>query len=163
MNKSSDGRWKERGKGENLPLAGRLRRKLVLLPIAVLIIAIGVGFSAWRYQRALAAVPELPKDLEGRAGLLAQAWLKKDVPRMRQVTATTHDRVLYSWFVRHQPPARTGSEKEDESPVVQVIHRQDKKAQILVQVSGSDGRSPIEMRLFWEQRGDTWYFVPPPR
>jgi hypothetical protein len=134
-----------------------------LLPVAAAVLLVVAGAWGWRYRQAARAEPPLPTGLEERADLLARAWQKKDVPRMRRVTATTHDRTLYSWFVRHQPPARA-ADAEESGPEVRVVARTDRTAEVAVRVPGEGGaRHPVELRLFWEQRGDTWYFVPPAR
>jgi hypothetical protein len=147
-----DGRWKER----RHRAAGRLRA-LWLLPVAVVLAFAFIGAWDWRHRRAQAARNELPRGLEERAELLGRAWMKKDIPLMRRLTVTTHERILYSWFVRHQPPAGDGP------PTVQVVDRKDRAAQVVVRAPGGAAGRPVELRLFWEQRADAWYFVPPPR
>jgi hypothetical protein len=98
--------------------------------------------------------------------VFARAWRKKDVPLLRRLTVTTHGRILYSWFVRHQPPDGVSSaDGEDEDVSVQIVRRDERTARLLVRVPvgrAGNGRS-AELRLDWERRGDTWYFVPPPR
>jgi hypothetical protein len=146
---TSEGRW----------VGGR--RALWLLPVAAILL-VAVGVWGW-HRQAARAEPELPRGLEERAELLARAWLKKDVPEMRRVTLTTHHRTLYSWFVRHQPPV-TDAGPEEDFPEVRVVARKDRIAEVSIRVPGEGGtRQPVELRLFWEQRGDTWFFVPPPR
>ncbi len=171
MIQAPDGRWVERGGPKDQPSrAARLGRKAMwLIPAATLLFCISLGFGTWKYKQSNRALPELPKDLESRAHLLARAWLKKDVPLMRRLTVTTHDKVLYSWFVRHQPPARPSSAESDtdeEMPQVKIVKRDDKTAQVVMRTPashGNDGSRSGELQLHWEQRGDSWYFVPPPR
>jgi hypothetical protein len=155
--RQSDGRWLVRSRETPAVRAGRYRLSLAL-SVATLLVFLLVGLG-WRQRQAQARVPELPAGLQERAELLARAWLQRDVPLMRRLTVTTHDRVLYSWFVRHQPPdSGTGP------PEVKVLPHQKGLTPVEVRVPGdSGGRQAVTLRLFWERRGDSWYFVPPAR
>jgi tetratricopeptide (TPR) repeat protein len=163
--KTPEGRWIHRSAREaNSARAMRKRWALWLVPTAAMLTCLVLGLWAWRHRSAVSPLPELPRGLEERAELLARAWQKKDVPLMRRMTGTTHDRILYSWFVRHQPPATAAGLEEAEPPTVKVVRRQDQTAQVVVRMPRNGGKqSPVELQLHWEQRGDTWYFVPPPR
>ena len=100
--------------------------------------------------------------------MLARAWLDTDLPLMRRLTSTTHDRVLYSWLVRHGPPVRAGHPSTGAGPTmdVRVVQRTVHQADLLVLIHGLPGRpaqSPVEFRQAWVERDEQWYFVPPPR
>jgi hypothetical protein len=129
------------------------------------------GLSVWCVTRPAAAPGEvaLPRELEPRVELFGRAWARGDVPLMRRLTTPAHDRQLYSWFVRHQPPIRTSS-AEPANPNVQVeVSAVTRKPQMAVMhahvqgLQGAGGLSAVDLNLSWEERGDTWYFIPPPK
>jgi hypothetical protein len=162
-----DGKWVERGSRQDPRSRPTLRRRvLYALPLAVLLLVLVAGLGTWRSRAAFAALPELPKDLETRADLLARAWLQRDVPLMRRLTVATHERIVYSWYVRHQPPPLAADALTSENrPMVQIAERKGRWAQAVLRLpgGGDSTRAAVELRLWWEQRGDTWFFVPPDR
>lgn len=151
MMRQGDGRWLVRSAAR----AGRYRLSLAV-SVGILLVVLVTGLG-WRQRQARARVPELPGGLQERAELLARAWLQRDVPLMRRLTVTTQDRVLYSWFVRHQPPVSGAG-----PPEVKLLAQQNGLTPVEIRVPGGRaGQPPISLRLFWERRGDTWFFVPP--
>jgi hypothetical protein len=100
--------------------------------------------------------------------MLARAWLDNDLPLMRRLTSTTHDRILYSWLVHHRPPAGTGQASAGAGLRldVRVVQRAAHQAELLVLIRGLPGPAsapPVELRQAWVERYEQWYFVPAAR
>jgi hypothetical protein len=169
--RTADGRWVDRAQHQAATRRVRSGRRRVLLLALCVGLLLTAGFSVWRVTRppAAAGEMELPRDLEPRVELFGGAWARGDVPLMRRLTTPAQDRQLYSWYVRHQPPPRTGT-TDPATPDVKVevnaVTRQPQLTVMQVRILGlplANGKSSVEMKLSWEQRGDTWYFLPPPK
>jgi hypothetical protein len=131
---------------------------LLLLSVAAL--------CSWRLGRRPApAEPPLPRELEPRIELFARAWLRGDLPRMRQLTVTTQDRVLYAWHRRHLPPA-VPDEADAASPSFRVDTVADRPPYRVVRLHLAGppppGRSSLPLTLTWEVREGAWFFLPFP-
>jgi hypothetical protein len=164
--RTSGGRWVDAGSARKVGRGGRVARRL--LPLVMLLAVIGTVAAVGFRPSDVPTLPELPGELEPRAQMLARAWLDKDLPLMRRLTSTTHDRVLYSWLVRHRPPALAGqaSAGPDLALTVRTLTRGPQQADLLVLISGLPGHpssSPVEFRQSWVERGGQWFFVPPAR
>jgi hypothetical protein len=109
------------------------------------------------------AQADLPRELHARAELFTRAWLAKDVPQMRRVTSTTHDRVLYSWFVHHPPPAGAAVDPDLSKIEVRVGKTAVGITSVNVRVTPKSGAAASELTQQWVEREGTWYFVPPAR
>src|SRR5262249_29648005 len=98
-----DGRWREKrahdaeARGQSLRRWGR--RTLPLVALAGVILAF-----FFMGQKPSATSEELPRELKPRVELFVQAWLARDVPRMKQFTAAARERAVYSWFKKNPPP-----------------------------------------------------------
>jgi hypothetical protein len=169
--RTADGRWVDRSQQQAASRRARSGRRRVLLLVLCVGLLLAAGFSVWRVTRpaATAAEMELPHELEPRVELFGRAWARGDVPLMRRLTTPTQDRQLYSWYMRHQPSPRTGT-TESASPDVKVevsaVTRKPQLAVMHVRVQGlqaAGGKSSLDLNLLWEVRGDTWYFIPPPK
>jgi hypothetical protein len=137
-----------------------------LLPLVGLFAVIGTVAAVGFRPSPPPAVAELPHELAPRAEMLARAWLDKDLPLMRRLTSTTHDRILYSWLVRHRPPTGAGQAAAGTALTldVRVVQREAHHADIVVLVRGLPGRpgaTPVEFPQAWVERDEQWYFVPP--
>jgi hypothetical protein len=164
--RTSGGRWVDAGSARRVGRGGRLARRL--LPLLVLLAVIGTVAAVGFRPGGEPALPDLPGELEPRAQMLARAWLDKDLPLMRRLTSTTHDRVLYSWLVRHGPPGNAAHPSAGAALTldVRVLQRAAHQADLLVLIHGLPGRSaqsPVEFRQAWVERDEHWYFVPPAR
>jgi hypothetical protein len=111
---------------------------------------------------------ELPRELVPRAELFARAWSSNDVPLMRRLTTPTHDRLLYSWYTRHRPAALPPGHDLPEGVKIDVtpVSENDKHAVVRARVTGLPaprGKPFVDLTLSWEERGGTWFFVPPAR
>jgi tetratricopeptide (TPR) repeat protein len=160
--KDKEGRWLTRllPKGNAARQKGSRRWAGRLLLAAGLLLGVALAGGFWLRETPPPREPELPAELQPRAELLTRAWLKKDLFLMRRLTATTHDRVLNSWFARHAPGIR---EVPEDLPLdVRIQQTKGNQASVIVKVAGMPGK-PIEFRQQWEERGNTWYFLPPSR
>src|SRR5262249_51802972 len=114
---------------------------------------------------------ELPRELKPRVELFVQAWLARDIPRMKQFTAATRERAVYSWFKKNQPPRMPdGSEDGVKDGAidleVQPVPGGQKQARVKVHIRGvisAAGKTDVRLALLWEEREDAWDFVPPLR
>jgi tetratricopeptide (TPR) repeat protein len=131
-----------------------------LLPLAAsILILIGVTAVMMRPARA-PALPPLPTELEARAQVLAEAWMRRDGFTMRRLTLPTHDRVLNAWAAYHKPPAAPSGEAEAPSIDVRVVRNSNDQAQLVVAVNSLEDGHKVELTQTWHSRGDAWYFVP---
>jgi hypothetical protein len=109
----------------------------------------------------------LPLELQPRAELLARAWLTRDVPLMRRLTATTHERGVYAWSRRHPPPVVLDRDRAEEvlKQAVEVVELQNATgtATLLVRINGLVPGKAVELPQQWVERGGSWYFIPPER
>jgi hypothetical protein len=166
---TADGRWVDGAHQQAAARRGRFYRRRVLLLVLCLGLMLTAGFSVWRVARA-AAIPEemaLPHDLESRVELFGRAWARGDVPLMRRLTTPAQDRQLYSWYLRHQPPpfpSRAEPSHPDVKVEVSTVSHKPQLAAMHVRIQGlqtGNGKAPVEMNLSWEERGDSWFFIPP--
>ncbi len=167
-----DGRWtdirsaKPRAVGTTTPKkkATKGRRLSILTPAAAVTApALLLICLWWLLSPRATAAPQLPSDLDPRAEMLTRAWLKGDRDTMQQLTSTTHDRVLYAWLVRNQPPT-VPMDYEPGQVEVRVLDRKPHEANLAVllrDVPGSTAGRPVEMRQHWVERENIWFFVPP--
>jgi hypothetical protein len=134
---------------------------LVSAAALLLIVTLAVGVYA-RFRRG-PVLDELPRDLTSRGQLWGVAWLKNDRAMLRRLTAPTHDRQLHAWLLRHRPPAVSpGSAAEQEQPSVQlrVLKPKPNEPVLILRITAPSLKAPVELRLNWVERGETWYFVP---
>jgi tetratricopeptide (TPR) repeat protein len=168
----SGGRWVEAGRVREQARRRRKRRLAVAGVVLAAVLFPAVGVAGWRAVRPAAPAPlerELPTDLTARAELFTQAWLSNDSRLMRRLTSPAHERVVHGWSVRHPPPPALRGPADGTPPDgvrIEVTHTPVKPGQELVRVRVSNpttapDQPPVELTLVWEQRGDTWYFLPP--
>ncbi|HJZ53969.1 MAG TPA: tetratricopeptide repeat protein [Gemmataceae bacterium] len=168
---AADGRWVEAAKARE---QARLRRKRRLGVAGVVLAAAllpGIAFAGWRVARTTAepAEPELPTELTPRVELFTRAWLCNDVRLMKRLTTPAQDRAVFSWYVRHRPAPALRSPTDGTPPDgarIDISHSPGKPGQEVVRIRVSNPKTapdqpPAELTLIWEQRGDTWYFLPP--
>ena len=142
---------------------------LKVLPVCGVVLGVVVF---WLVRRSASSEPEgPPRELKPRVERFVQAWLVGDVPGMRQLTVTTRERALYSWYRKNGPPrladgAEDAAKYEDIHIEVSDVKGEENLAQVKVSirgVAGAAGKVNIRLALLWEERGETWYFVPPLR
>ena len=139
------------------------RLKHVLVPVAALFLVIVL--TAWAYPRfhRPPPLPELPSDLPSRGEVWAKAWLSEDRFLLRRLTAPTHDRQLHPWLARHPPPKAGNAASPEQAPPtirVSVVKNKPSEAVVIVRITARVQKTPVELRLNWIERGETWYFVP---
>jgi tetratricopeptide (TPR) repeat protein len=111
-------------------------------------------------------LPELPAGLQDRGELWAKGWIDNDRLLLRRLTAPTHDRQLHPWLERHRPPARvsgagtTGRDADAYRVEARATNPRPHEAVLTVRITGAALAKPVELRLDWVERGDTWYFLP---
>ncbi|MBI1916299.1 MAG: hypothetical protein HYS12_16445 [Planctomycetes bacterium] len=164
-------RWMEKTAHDAADRGRSLRRwGRRTVPFAALVLVLAAFFLLG--QRTPSAPPEeLPRELKPRVELFVQAWLGRDIPRMKQLTAATRERAVYSWFKKNQPPRMPdGSEDGGKYGAMDIevknVPGGDKMARVEVQVrevTGASGKTDVRLTLLWEERGEAWYFVPPLR
>lgn len=167
-----DGKWVE------LPQlrekARRRRKQRLMLAAAVLgavLLPVGAlgGWKAVRREEPAPAERELPRELNARADLFAQAWLCNDVRLMRRLTPPAQDKGVYAWYNRHRPPAalrtQAGGTPPDGARVeISSLPARPGQAVLRVRISNpalAPNHPPVEMTWVWQEQGDSWYFVPP--
>jgi tetratricopeptide (TPR) repeat protein len=102
--------------------------------------------------------PELPEDLEPRAKLFAEAWLKKDYRIIRRLTHPAEGPQLFAWHKKHPAPEL----KQKPKIAVEVISDEPPVATLIVRLDGfkaADG-SPRELALDWKEQNGQWLFLP---
>jgi hypothetical protein len=109
----------------------------------------------------------LPVELEPRAERFARAWLKGDVPAMRQLTDPVQDRMLFAWYKRNPPPAASNPETGADGIKVAVEPVPGKPSAAALRVrfesaSPSPASGPLELQLSWQERDGNWVFQPVP-
>ncbi|HKI38759.1 MAG TPA: tetratricopeptide repeat protein [Gemmataceae bacterium] len=156
--------------------SGKLRRSRQPVPRWLWATGAGVclavcvaALAAYLHHRAsrVQPSPELPTELQARSELFARGWLENDRPLLRRLTAPTDDRQLHPWLERHRPPARlagdsaaTGREGSRDQIDVRVANPKPHEAVVTVRITGDASKAPLEVRLNWVKRGETWYFLP---
>ncbi len=177
--KSEQKGWIE--KSNFLRIRSNSRRKnWIRLGIPGIIIGIFL-FLSWGFlfhsQRSRIPIAnQLPKEFEARVELFTRAWIKKDYAILRKLTATSHDRVLYGWYQKHQPPPLEEEARKTllEKPIIwkETDRKEDlRKIQITFSLAstgtlppdttaGTSNRS-IHLIQNWVMRADQWFFIPP--
>ncbi len=166
------GKWIEAGRVREDSRRRRKRRVALLAVVAAAVLFPALGFAGWRAVRPEPVEVreiELPSELGARAELFATAWLTNDVRLMRRLTTPTHDKAVYSWYVRHRPPAALRGTADGAPPAgtrfeAALLPGTSGHTTARVRVSNPTAASPhppVELVLAWEERGDGWYFVPP--
>jgi hypothetical protein len=168
---TADGRWKEKTAHDATARGQSLRRwSRRTVPLAALMLVMGAFFLLGR-KTTSAPPEELPRELKPRVELFVQAWLARDIPGMKQFTAATHERAVYSWYKKNQPPRRSdGSEDGVKFGAIDVdvknVPGGDKRARVDIhvrEIASASGKNEVRLTLLWEETGDAWYFVPPVR
>jgi tetratricopeptide (TPR) repeat protein len=165
-----DGRWMEKRVRDAATRANTLRWFFLrVLPVCGVVLGVVVF---WLVRRSASSEPEgPPRELKPRVERFVQAWLVGDVPAMRQLTVTTRERALYSWYRKNGPPrladgAEDAAKYDDIHIEVSDVKGEENLSQVKVSirgVAGAAGKVNIRLALLWEERGETWYFVPPLR
>ena len=138
----------------------------VLRGLAVALVPLAVTLAAWHWSaKATTAEPPLPTSLEGRAPLLAEAWLAGDVPQMLKLTDSSRDRELRHWLAKDRP-SLTANEA-GHRPVIEVLSIErstDRAASVAIRIDvpkAGDQRKAILQTQTWTLAGGAWYFQPP--
>jgi hypothetical protein len=158
--RDGDNGWIDRTLHEKRRRRNRTVRFVTRFVVPLVGLAV-VGFFIMRLtllQRP-PAEPEWPRELQPRVELFARSWVKKDWAVLRRLVTPGEDRNLYRWYTAHPAPRGTGAEPEVK---VTVLTTTADRALVRVQVRGV-GSGPLDLRQTWEERGDTWFFVVPPR
>jgi hypothetical protein len=164
------GKWVEAQKAHDLARRRRVRRRVVIGLVAVVLFpAIGLaGWQAVRSPEDPTGEIDLPQDLGARAEMFGRGWVTNDVRLMKRLTTPTQDKVLYSWYTRHRPPAplRGVPREPVEGTRIDVALQPGKPGWATTRVRVSNptaapAEPPVELALVWEERADGWYFVPP--
>lgn len=164
------------GRWEFLQSVQRLRRgrrewRLRVSAVACVILLLACAFW-WpsRLGRSSASVEaELPAELERRVELFAKAWHRGDSRTMRRLTDPTQDRLLFLWYRNNPSPMLPAQEKAAKSDTrFEVSKVADRHPlvwfDVKVQDAAPDGpMARAELKLAWEERGNTWFFLPAPR
>jgi len=101
--------------------------------------------------------------------LLGKAWLCRDLPLMRRLTLSTHERTIYAWLLRHPPPLTRKVELVDLSDVkfeVSLLRTVGSVADVRLRITGLNAakeQRPIDFSQRWEERDNIWLFTPPVR
>ena len=167
VTKTADGKWTETRRPASL------RERLLHSPWpkmagALLIVVVGFTWGGWRSFRPPdgPALVELPHELEPRAEALGKAWLNKDLPLLRRLTLSTHERGVYHWFLRHPPPLARKPEAADFSQIrveFSVIRRVGNVANVMIRIHDFPAakQKTIDLLQTWEDRDGVWLFIPP--
>jgi tetratricopeptide (TPR) repeat protein len=150
----------------------RTRTKRYQFAAGVLAAGLCVYALAWTpkvVERLTPAAVEagLPKELEPRAERFARAWLKGDVPRMRELTDPVQDRMLFAWYKRNPPPGGGSAVEANQNVKVAIeeLPGNPSGALLRVRFEGLQPRRdmvPVELQLTWQERGGSWIFQPVP-
>lgn len=171
---TADGRWVE---APRVRAEARQRRRRLTVAAAVLLAALlpTAAVAGWRAARPAAGPTEaeLPSELPARAELFARAWLGNDVRLMKRLTSPGQDRVVYAWYTRNRPPPALRGPADGSAPAVARVEvtpdpGAGRPGQMVVRVrvtgaSPSPDAPPVEMAWAWEDRGGSWFFLPPVR
>jgi tetratricopeptide (TPR) repeat protein len=170
--RAAGGRWVESAKLAAGRKQARTRRRLLVGVAAAAVLLLAAGLSAWWVVHPAAPrEPELPRELTPRAELFARAWLRNDVPLMRRLTTPAADKAVYGWYTRHRPPALPEPPAGQDLPEgvnveVSTVSSKEHLSVVRARFTGlppTRGKPSPELTLSWEERGDSWYFVPPPK
>jgi len=161
--KRNDGRWVDRREYQRTATRSRAWRLLSRRVLPVLALA-GIVCLGYRLisRPAPAQQPDLPRELEPRVELFTRAWLQKDWSLVRRFAAPGEDRALYSWFVRHPPPAQVLADWPSGMHVV-LVSTQERLATVRVRIGnagGTQARSLGEIVQFWQEHEAGWFFAP---
>lgn len=133
---------------------------MALLPIAFLGAIIFLGLRWWSKPR----IVKLPLELDQRAQVLAESWLKYDTQVMVRLTHRNYRGVTRRWAFDHKPPLSQGRFDRRKAAIDVRILRQDEntaEVQVHVDLSGlTRSPEPIVLRQHWECLEGTWFFKP---
>lgn len=105
----------------------------------------------------------LPTELEPRAEMFAQAWLRDDVSTLRRLTDPVQDRQLFPWRMRNPAPRANGHSTEGCPCAIERVHDTPTYCVLRVRFDESlktSRSSAVELLLPWEKRDEYWYFQP---
>ena len=138
------------------------RSRYVLVSAAALLLFVTLAIGLYSRFRRGPVLDELPTDLTARGQLWGVAWVKNDRAMLRRLTAPAHDRQLHPWLLRHRPPTTSSGSPGPEQPAVhlRVLKPKPNEAVVILCIAAPSLKAPVELRLSWVERGETWYFVP---
>jgi hypothetical protein len=170
LTQTPDGKWVE-APAVREAARNRRKRRVLLAGVALAAVLLPAGVVAsWRVVREdpPPAERELPRELDARAELFAQAWLSNDVRLMKRLTSPSFDKAVYAWYNRHRPPAAYRSSTDGVPPdgvrievTTQPGRQGHSVARVRVTSSHAPDHPPLEAAWVWEQRGGEWFFLPP--
>jgi len=153
VQKGIDGKWRAFVKQPSL-----LYKSRWLLGANVAVILLFAVTLTWAFRPTRVVEPSLPEELELRAQLFAEAWVKRDYRIIRRMTDPGHAPQLFAWHKRNPAPEANRNLKiavsivKDVPPITTVSIRIDG-------VKSTDGTSR-ELMLVWKERDGEWLFVP---
>jgi hypothetical protein len=129
----------------------------LLVPVAGL-----SGYRALKPPPAPPAEPELPKELTARADVFGRAWAANDQRTLRRLAPPGDERSVYPWYQRHSPPPalRDGAAEARVEISAKAVRPGLSAVRLRVSSPRAPAQAPADLTINWQQRGDTWYFVP---
>lgn len=140
---------------------GRGWRSITLGILTLLVL--GVSAVAWA-RRSPPGQPELPRELEARAKLWGEAWLKRDTALLVRLTDPTEDRALRRWLAKNTAPdggTQEGWRGATFDLTVRPLPGQ--KAEVTIRVGRRDesnGQSGLMIPQLWAEKQGVWFFIP---
>jgi hypothetical protein len=133
--------------------------------VLLAVLAVSMVFRPPNYDGIIPEDPAFPQELEPRAELFAQAWLKGDYRTMRQLTDENQSQELYLWVMDNPPPKlRSPATLERDAQFdVQIVEADPPHANVAVEIKGlqtTRGRLTSPLRMTWRQDEKRWAFQP---
>ena len=135
------------------------------ITLAILtLLVLGVLAVAWA-RRSPPGQPELPRDLEARAKLWGEAWLKRDTSLLVRLTDPTEDRALRRWLAK-TPAPDWGTQEGVRGGVTSDITIKPlpgQKAEVTIRIGRldeSNGQSGLMIPQLWAEKQGVWFFIP---
>lgn len=126
-----------------------------------LLLLVLVGSAVAWIRRPPPGRTDLPRDLEARAKLWGEAWLKRDTGLLLRLTDPAEDRALRRWLAK--TPAPDGGTREGARSAtfdLTVRPLPGRKAEVTIRVRRADGNAGQILSQFWAEKQGVWLFVP---
>lgn len=153
LSKDRDGHWTVKGSRT----VGRLKTFARWGAIGVMSIALAFAVQS-AFRGSSPAEVQTPVELEPRARLFGEAWLRKDYQVIRRLTDPGQGPLLFAWHRAHPAP------EIDDSVVIEVRMIEESPTAVKLSLSfvGSPegGETPLELNLHWREENGEWFFVP---